>query len=65
MRDRILLWAFVMAGVGFVVAGRGSYLPLGVTVSGAIMGAGIGVLLAIMFSHRETRRREPKSTLRR
>lgn len=65
MRDRIVLWTFVMACVGFLVAGRGSYLPLGLTISGAVMGAGMGLLLAIVFSNREKGRRGPKSTLMR
>jgi membrane associated rhomboid family serine protease len=65
MRDRILLWMFVMGCVGFLAAGRGSYLPLSLTISGAVLGAGMGLLLAIVFSNREKRRRGPKSTLSR
>jgi hypothetical protein len=65
MRDRILLWTFVMGCVGFLAAGRGSYLPLGLTISGAVLGAGVGLLLAIVFSNREKRRRGPKSPLTR
>jgi membrane associated rhomboid family serine protease len=65
MRDRKLLWMFVMGCVGFLGAGRGSYLPLSLTISAAVLGAGIGWLLAIVFSNREKRRRGPKSTLNR
>jgi hypothetical protein len=65
MIDRILLWTFLMALVGFLIAGKGSYLPLSVTISGAVMGAGIGLLLAIVFSNREKRKREPTSSLTR
>jgi membrane associated rhomboid family serine protease len=65
MTDRILLWTSTMALVGFFIAGKGSYLPLGLTVSGAVMGAGIGLLLAITFSNREKRKREPKDSMTR
>jgi membrane associated rhomboid family serine protease len=54
-----------MAWVGFFIAGKGSYLPLGVTISGAVMGAGAGLMLGFMFSRREKRRHMPKSTLTR
>jgi hypothetical protein len=50
MTNRILLWTLVMAFVGSFVAGKGSYLPLGLTISGAVTGVGIGLLLAIVFS---------------
>jgi membrane associated rhomboid family serine protease len=65
MRNRILLWTFVMGCLGFFVAGRGSYLPLSLTISGAVLGAGVGLLLAIVFSNRKKRKRGPKSTLTR
>jgi membrane associated rhomboid family serine protease len=48
-----------------LIAGKGSYLPLSVTISGAVTGAGIGLLLAIVFSNREKRKREPTSSLTR
>jgi membrane associated rhomboid family serine protease len=65
MNIRLLLWMLIMAWVGFFIAGKGSYLPLGVTISGAVMGAGAGLMLGFMFSRREKRRHVPKSTLTR
>jgi len=61
MSVRLILWMLVMAWAGFSIAGKGSYLPLGVTVSGAIIGAGIGLLIGVMFSRRKKRRHEPKA----
>jgi len=65
MNVRLILWILVMAWVGFFIAGKGSYLPLGVTVFGAVMGGGVGFLLGAMFSRREKRRHGPTSTLTR
>ena len=47
MTIRLLLWRILMAWVGFFIAGNASYLPVGIT--GAILGAGVG-LLAATFS---------------
>ena len=58
MSVRLILWMLVMAWVGFFIAGKGSYLPLGVTVSGAVTATGIGLLLGFMFSRREN---EPRN----
>lgn len=65
MSIRLLFWMLIMAWVGFFIAGKGSYLPFGVTISGALMGAGAGLMLGVMFSRREKRRHVPKSTLTR
>ena len=65
MNARLILWMLMMAWVGFFIAGKGSYLPLGVTLSGAAMGAGAGLLLGVMFSRREKRRHVPKGSLTR
>ncbi|MBV8892802.1 MAG: hypothetical protein JO266_12685 [Acidobacteria bacterium] len=65
MTTRLILWMVVMAGVGFLIAGKGSYLPWGVTISGAVLGAGFGLLLALTFSRRAHRKREAKGDARR
>lgn len=65
MNIRLIVWMLIMAWVGFFIAGKGSYLPLGVTISGAVMGAGLGLILGFIFSRREKRRHVPKSTLTR
>ncbi len=65
MSIRLIVWTVVMACIGFLVAGRGSYLPLNVTLSGALMGAAFGFILGVMFFRRAKRKREPKSSLRR
>lgn len=65
MNIRLIVWMLIMAWVGFFIAGKGSYLPLGVTVSGAVMGAGLGLILGFIFSRREKRRHVPRSTLTR
>lgn len=40
MSARLLLWMLIMAWVGFFIVGKGS---LGVTVSGGVLGAGMGL----------------------
>lgn len=65
MNIRLIVWMLIMAWVGFFIAGKGSYLPLGVTISGAVMGAGLGLILGFIFSRREKRRHVPRSTLTR
>jgi hypothetical protein len=42
MNVRLILWIPVMAWVDFFIAGKGSYLPLGVTVFGAVSGISPG-----------------------
>jgi membrane associated rhomboid family serine protease len=65
MNIRLILWTLAMAYVGVLVVGKGSYLPLNVTASGALMGGGLGLILAIMFSRRSRRKRASLSALRR
>jgi len=66
MSLRLILWTIAMAYVGFLIVGRGSVSSLGVTTSGALMGAGVGLILALMFSRREKRKHQPSlNTLRR
>jgi membrane associated rhomboid family serine protease len=66
MSIRLILWTIAMAYVGFLIVGRGSVSPLGVTTSGALMGAGVGLILALMFSSREKRKHQLSlNTLRR
>lgn len=65
MTLRLIMWIIVMACAGFYIAGRGSYSPLGLTVTGAVLGAGIGVLFASIFSRREKRKNESKGSVRR
>ena len=65
MTLRLITWMVVMAWVGFFIAGRGSYMPLGLTITGALLGAGAGVLLAAVFSRREKRKHESKGSVRR
>lgn len=65
MSTRLILWALAMAWVGFFVAGRGSYQPFSVTLTGAGMGLGAGLLLGIMFSRRQKRKHSFKGSLSR
>jgi membrane associated rhomboid family serine protease len=56
MKLRVILWTLAMAYGGFLWAGRGAQSLNGMTTSGALIGAVIGCLLAIMFSRRERRK---------
>jgi membrane associated rhomboid family serine protease len=56
MKLRVILWTLAMAYGGFLWAGRGAQALNGMTISGALIGAVIGFLLAIMFSRRERRK---------
>jgi membrane associated rhomboid family serine protease len=56
MHLRIILWTVAMAYGGFLWAGRGSQSFNSVSVSGALVGAAMGFLLAIMFSRRAKRK---------
>jgi hypothetical protein len=55
---RLIIWPAAMAYVGLLIAGKGSIASFGVTVSGALMGAGTGSILAIMFAGRALRKRK-------
>jgi membrane associated rhomboid family serine protease len=61
MSSRLILWPVVMACVGFFILGKGSYEPLGMSISGALLGAVLGLLLASMFARRAKRKHEPRS----
>ncbi len=65
MTIRLILWIVVIACIGFLLVDRNLDAPLGVTISGTVLGAGLGLILAIIFSRRTRRKREPKSDLRR
>lgn len=62
---RLIVWTVAMAYVGFLCAGRGSYFPTSVTVSGALMGAGGGSILALVFTSRSLRKEQSLKWLRR
>jgi hypothetical protein len=53
---RLIVWTVAMAYVGFLLGGKGSLLPISITLSGALMGAGSGSILACMFSSRAIRK---------
>ena len=66
MSIRLICWTIAMAYVGFLIVGRGSASALSVSASGALLGAGIGLILALMFSRRERRKHQlALDTLRR
>jgi len=66
MSIRLICWTIAMAYVGFLIVGRGSSSALSVSASGALMGAGVGLILALMFSRREKRKHQlPLNSLRR
>jgi hypothetical protein len=47
-----------MAYVGFLLIGKGSYQPLGMTTSGGLLGAGFGFVLASTFAGRAQRKKK-------
>jgi hypothetical protein len=57
MNIRIILWTLCMAYVGFLWMGRGTQSLNTATISGAVIGAVCGFLLAIMFEHRARRKK--------
>jgi membrane associated rhomboid family serine protease len=65
MNTRLILWTLAMASVLVLVVGKGSFLPLSVTITSAVIGAGFGVMLAIVFSRRAKRKFRPATGLRR
>ena len=54
---RAILWTVTMAYFGFLWAGRGIPAFNSLTISGALMGAVIGALLAFMFARRARRKK--------
>jgi membrane associated rhomboid family serine protease len=56
MNLRVILWTLAMAYGGFLWAGRGAQSLNAITLSGALIGAVTGLLLAIIFSRRAKRK---------
>jgi len=56
MRIRIILWTLAMAYGGFLWAGRGTESLDSISITGALIGALTGLLLAIMFTRRARRK---------
>ena len=56
MNIRIILWTLVMAYGGFLWAGRGTQVLNSISISGAIIGALMGFLLAVIFTRRARRK---------
>jgi membrane associated rhomboid family serine protease len=56
MNLRLILWTFAMAYGGFLWAGKGAPSFNSISITGAVFGAMIGFLLAIMFTRRAKRK---------
>lgn len=56
MNLRIILWTVAMAYGGFLWAGRGAQSFNSISMSGALIGAVMGFLLAMMFTRRAKRK---------
>jgi membrane associated rhomboid family serine protease len=56
MSLRVILWTVAMAFGGFLWAGRGIQSFNRISISGALIGAVMGFLLAIMFTRRARRK---------
>ena len=54
---RMILWTIAMAYCGFLIAGRGGRSFDNNTISEAIIGAVLGLLLAFLFTLRARRKR--------
>jgi hypothetical protein len=55
---RVILWTLALAYGGFLFAGQGAQSFNGTTAFGAVVGALIGFLLALMFASRAARRKQ-------
>jgi hypothetical protein len=53
---RMILWTVAMAYCGFLIASRGTRLFDSNTMSEALIGAVLGLLLAILFTRRARRK---------
>jgi uncharacterized membrane protein YjjB (DUF3815 family) len=53
---RMILWTVAMAYCGFLIAGRGVRSFDNNTISEALIGAVLGLLLAILFTRRARRK---------
>ena len=56
MNLRLILWTLVMAYGGFLWAGKGAQSLNSISITGALVGAIAGFLLAIMFTRRNRRK---------
>lgn len=56
---RVILWPLALAYTGFLLTGQGLRTFNDLSISEALLGALTGLLLAIMFTLRERRRRRP------
>jgi hypothetical protein len=59
MKARAILWTLTMAYAGFLLTGQGLRTFNSFTISEGALGALTGLLLAIMFTLRQKRRRRP------
>jgi uncharacterized membrane protein YccC len=59
MKVRAILWTVAMAYTGFLLTGQGLRTFNSLSITEVLLGALAGFLLAIMFTHREERRRRP------
>ena len=55
-RFRLILWTVAMGYSGFLIAGRGTRSFDTNTIYEALIGALLGVLLAVLFTHRARRK---------
>jgi len=53
---RMILWTVAMAYCGFLIAGRGARSLDNNTILEALMGAVLGILLAVLFTRRARRK---------
>jgi membrane associated rhomboid family serine protease len=56
MNLRVILWTVAMAYGGFLWAGKGVQSFNSISMSGALIGAVLGFLIAIMFTRRAKRK---------
>jgi hypothetical protein len=59
MNIRVVLWTLCMGFSGFLLA-RGTPSITGMAILGLCIGAGVGVALGIMFTHRAERKHAVK-----
>lgn len=59
MKVRAILWTVTMAYTGFLLTGQGLRTFNSLSITEGLLGALEGLLLAVMFTLREQRRRRP------
>jgi hypothetical protein len=59
MKVRAILWTVTMAYTGFLLTGQGLRTFNSLSITEGLLGALEGLLLAVMFTLRERRRRRP------